>query len=122
MGHPIRFGDYLREVTLQSVEVSYSHLSSGQETAVQPKRLKLRTRDVYRLLQPYLSVRFLDQARGVIPLALYLGLFQWTVLKQTVGNALLIAAGLLAVMLGLMLFIEGLKLGLMPFGEIIGNT
>ncbi|MBT4897820.1 MAG: DUF1538 domain-containing protein, partial [Nitrospina sp.] len=31
-------------------------------------------------------------------------------------------AGLLAVILGLMIFLEGLKLGLMPFGEVIGNT
>lgn len=30
--------------------------------------------------------------------------------------------GLLAVIFGLMLFMEGLKLGLMPFGETIGNT
>ena len=30
--------------------------------------------------------------------------------------------GLLEVIVGLMLFMEGLKLGLMPFGEVIGNT
>jgi hypothetical protein len=28
----------------------------------------------------------------------------------------------MAVMVGLMIFMEGLKLGLMPFGDIIGNT
>ena len=37
-------------------------------------------------------------------------------------DATIIAGGLLAVMVGLMMFMEGLKLGLMPFGEIIGNT
>ena len=33
-----------------------------------------------------------------------------------------ITAGLVAVIVGLMVFMEGLKLGLMPFGDIIGNT
>ena len=34
----------------------------------------------------------------------------------------IIAGGLFAVLVGLMMFMEGLKLGLMPFGEMIGNT
>ena len=43
--------------------------------------------------------------------------------RQTpVIDAAIIAGGLLAVMVGLMMFMEGLKLGLMPFGEVIGNT
>ena len=33
-----------------------------------------------------------------------------------------ITGGMLAVIIGLMIFMEGLKLGLMPFGETIGNT
>ena len=37
-------------------------------------------------------------------------------------DASIIAGGLLAVMVGLMMFMEGLKLGLMPFGEVIGNN
>ena len=37
-------------------------------------------------------------------------------------DASIIAGGLFAVMIGLMMFMEGLKLGLMPFGEVIGNT
>ena len=35
---------------------------------------------------------------------------------------LTITGGLLAVILGLMFFMEGLKLGLMPFGTVIGAT
>lgn len=125
----IRFGDYLREMTLQASQVSYSHLmpevarnEAGEEIPFQPGKLKLRKLDIYRLLTPYLSVRFLEQVRAVVPLALYLGLFQIIILRKNIIDASTIALGLLAVMVGLMLFMEGLKLGLMPFGEILGNT
>ena len=80
-----------------------------------------RPLDVYRLLAPFVSSRFVEQAQAVVPLGLYLALFQWLVLRQSVQDAAVIGAGLLAVMIGLMLFMEGLKLGLMPFGEAIGN-
>ena len=46
----------------------------------------------------------------------------YIVLQTPVIDAAIIAGGLLAVMVGLMMFMEGLKLGLMPFGEVIGNT
>src|SRR5262245_45770307 len=102
----VRFGDYVQEVSIRHREVSYNR--------VKPEpRLKLKAHDVHRLLAPYVSVRFLEQFRAVVPLALYLGLFQLIVLRQTVSGALGIAGGLLAVMLGLMFFMEGLKLGLM---------
>jgi hypothetical protein len=129
MPNQIRFGDYLREVTVHASKISYRHLmpkprtdAQGRELPYQAPKLTLRPLDAYRLLQPYVSTRFLEQARAVIPLAIYLGLFQWFVLKQSVADASVIGVGLLAVMLGLMLFMEGLKLGLMPFGEVIGNT
>jgi hypothetical protein len=74
------------------------------------------------LLQPYLSTRFMEQVRAVVPLAVFLALFQWLILQRTVADATLIGTGLLAVMIGLMIFMEGLKLGLMPFGDIIGSN
>jgi hypothetical protein len=58
----------------------------------------------------------------VVPLALYLVLFQIIILRQLVEDSLLVTGGLFAVIVGLMLFMEGLKLGLMPFGEIIGSN
>ncbi|MBM3839246.1 MAG: DUF1538 domain-containing protein [Verrucomicrobia bacterium] len=129
MAQEVRFGDYLREVGVQANQISYRHLmpqiqkdKDGSDLPYDPPKLKLRLIDVYRLLQPYVSVRFLEQARAVIPLAIYLALFQWIVLKQTVADASIVGAGLFAVLIGLMLFMEGLKLGLMPFGENIGNT
>ena len=124
----IRFGDYVREITVHATEISYAHLmpevrydTNGNEIPFVQTKLSLRSIDIYRLLQPYVSSRFLEQFRAVFPLALYLGLFQWIILRQSVADASVLAAGLAAVMIGLMLFMEGLKLGLMPFGELIGN-
>ncbi len=74
-----------------------------------------------RLLEPYVVSRFMDQARAVLPLALYLALFQLLILRQLVADPWQVTAGMFAVIVGLMLFMEGLKLGLMPFGAVIGE-
>jgi len=77
---------------------------------------------MYRLLGPYVGFRLISQVRAVVPLAAYLFLFQILILRQGVLDHWVITAGLIAVILGLMIFMEGLKLGLMPFGEIIGHS
>lgn len=129
MQEQIRFGDYLKEITVNHTEISYKNLTpklvvdnEGKEKPYQPPKLDLRPTDVYRILGPYVSVRFMDQLKAVLPLAVYMGLFQYFILNQSVADASTVGAGLFAVMVGLMLFMEGLKLGLMPFGETIGNT
>jgi hypothetical protein len=94
----------------------------GNEHPQRVPKLKLGGGDVVKVLQPYLSTRFVDQAKAVVPLALYLAIFQYMILQTPVLDASIIAGGLFAVMVGLMMFMEGLKLGLMPFGEVIGNT
>ncbi|MBC8282619.1 MAG: DUF1538 domain-containing protein, partial [Nitrospinae bacterium] len=86
------------------------------------KKLELRNIDIYRLLGPYVGTRLVNQVKAVVPLAAYLFLFQILILRQGVLDHWIISAGLIAVILGLMIFMEGLKLGLMPFGEIIGHT
>jgi hypothetical protein len=128
MPRSIRYGDYVQAITVDSDQVSYAKLMTnplfdhhGNEVPQKPEKLKLGGYDMYRLLQPYLSVRFLEQAKAVVPLALYLGLFQLLVLNQSLQDSATLGLGLLAVMVGLMIFLEGLKLGLMPFGEIIGS-
>ncbi len=122
---PVRFGDFQREIALRQQEISYNELTrspAGVDGGAPPSgRLHLRRIDVYRLLAPYVSVRFWTQVRAVVPLALYLALFQLVVLRQEVSDGLSILAGLLAVVFGLMLFMEGLTLGVMPFAEAIGN-
>ena len=125
----IRFGALVRETSTKQNVVSYNDIAPAAELDQQgnlivprPARIRLRPLDIYRLLQPYISVRFIEQMRAVLPLALYLLLFQVIILRQEISIPESIIIGLLAVMIGLMLFMEGLKRGLMPFGEVIGKT
>ena len=125
----IRFGDYIQAMSIDSQKIPYQELMPeplfdrhGNEHPQPVPKMKLGGGDIFKILQPYLSTRFIDQARAVVPLAIYLALFQYLVLQTPVMDASIIAGGLFAVMIGLMMFMEGLKLGLMPFGEIIGNT
>jgi hypothetical protein len=125
----MRFGDFIQAMSVDSQRVPFQELMPeplfdrhGNEYPQPVPKMKLGGGEVVKILQPYLSTRFMDQARAVVPLALYLGLFQYLVLQTPVMDASIIAGGLLAVMIGLMMFMEGLKLGLMPFGEVIGNT
>ncbi|MDD9818802.1 MAG: DUF1538 domain-containing protein [Gammaproteobacteria bacterium] len=129
MARKIRFGALVRELTLHQRQLSYSalipaieHDAQGRELPYRPSQLRLRPIDMYRLLRPYIGTRFWEQARVVIQLAAYLILFQLLILQQSVTDSWVIVAGLLSVIVGLMLFMEGLKVGLMPFGETIGNV
>ncbi len=119
MPRKLRYGDYLGQVRVRHVGLSYNQVTAFD--AEHRPRPRLRPRDIYRLLAPYLSVRFLDQFRAVIPVATFLVAFQWFALQSRVDGAGGIALGLLVVMIGLMLFMEGLKHGLMPFSENIGH-
>jgi len=125
----IRFGKYLKEAAAHHDTISYNELipkvqhdAEGRELPAIATDIKLRTIDVYRLLQPYVTSRVLEQAKAVVPLALYLMLFQMIILRQSVNDASIITAGLFAVIIGLMFFMEGLKIGLMPFGSALGTT
>lgn len=114
----IRYGEFVSAVRRKQRVVSYNEIYRlEQET---PRRTRLRLIDLHRLLTPYVSVRFLDQVRAVLPLVLFLTVFQIVVLQADLRGAEGILAGLLAVMAGLMFFMEGVKQGLMPFAEHIG--
>lgn len=123
-----RFSEFLRAVSAERVVISYNALvpklerdAQGNLIPYKPPAIRLKARDVYRLTRPYVEVRFLDQLKTVAPLAIYLMLFQTLILRQLVEDSWAITGGLFAVIIGLLLFMEGLKLGLMPFGETIGN-
>ena len=125
----IRFGDFAREASLDRHQISYNALAPKVERDAEGKiipyvhpKVELRSIDVYNLVRPYTQVRLVEQLKAVVPLALYLVLFQIFFLRQMVEDSWIITGGLFAVIIGLMFFMEGLKLGLMPFGEVIGNT
>ena len=129
MARELRFGDYIQEALVQQNEVSYNELvppveldEAGNELPYVPPRIQLKAFDAYRLIMPYTSVRMMEQVKAVVPLALYLVIFQLLILRQDVVDSAIITVGLAAVIIGLMLFMEGLKVGLMPLGEILGSN
>ncbi|MDX1512104.1 MAG: DUF1538 domain-containing protein [Gammaproteobacteria bacterium] len=129
MTREIRFGDFVREIGIEQQELSFNAIApvirqddDGKDLPHRPARLKIRPIDTYHLVKPYVQVRLVEQVRAVVPLAVYLALFQLLILKQNVTDSWVITGGLLAVIVGLMLFMEGLKVGLMPFGQSIGSS
>ncbi len=124
-----RFGDFQRQLTAGRNEVSLNDLilkpgrdADNNLVPSEPLRIRLTLPEAIKLLQPYVTVRFMDQVRAVVPLGLYLALFQLIILSQSVEDSWIITGGLFAVIVGLMFFMEGLKLGLMPFGTVIGSN
>ncbi len=129
MSSSYRFGDYQRKLGAGRNEMSmnrfFPKLETDAEGCVVPRELpplKLVPAEIYRLIRPYVSVRFMEQIKAVVPLAVYLVLFQILILRQLEADYWIITSGLFAVIVGLMFFMEGLKLGLMPFGTVIGAT
>lgn len=125
-GQKIRYGKLIRHISLHQNTVSFNDFASMQQTFLKKSRKRkqssLRAVDIYRLLTPYISIRFIEQIKVVFPLAVYLIVFQILVLNQAVSQPMMILSGLIAVVVGLMLFMEGLHKGLMPFGETIGHS
>ncbi len=95
----VAFGRFTRELNVHLDQLSYNEIipaitydAQGNELPHRPATLSLSTADVYRLLQPYLSVRFLEQFRAVTPLALYLVVFQLFILREQVQDRWMILA------------------------------
>lgn len=61
--------------------------------------------------------RVRDTVRDLIPIILVVSVFQVFVLQQPVPNLGSILTGAVLVMLGMLLFIQGLEMGLFPIGE-----
>jgi len=128
MVNEYRFGDYQREARSTREALSYSRLapglsidSEGRVSAREIPKYDFTAGEALRLVQPYVSVRFIQQVKAVVPLGIYLALFQILFLQQMVADSWIITGGLFAVIIGLMLFMEGLTIGLMPFGTLIGD-
>lgn len=123
-----RFGDYQRLLFTKRNKISFNAFNSqlkydadGNVLPMVEEPIKLNAAETYTLLKPYVSERFIEQVKAVVPLAIYLALFQVLFLQQLVEDSWVITGGLFAVIVGLMFFMEGLQLGLMPFGTIIGS-
>ena len=120
---PFRYSQYLNAAAVRHRSVSYNALApivdgSGQK----PGKISLSFNQAIELLAPYCGIRIIEQLKAVAPLAAYLMLFQLLVLRHPVDSALTLCFGLIAVVIGLAVFMEGLSTGLMPFGNIIGDN
>ena len=121
----LTYAKYLDAVTIRHRSVSYNQLAPVGDPSVvdlKPKKLDLSFSQSVEILGPYCGIRILDQLKAVVPLAAYLMLFQVLVLRHPIDSAITLCLGLVAVIVGLAVFMEGLSTGLMPFGNIIGDN
>ncbi len=120
----MKYSDFLHESEIKHRSISYDLLTPKSSKGKLPKRdkIKITPGKAIALLGPYTYVRIMEQIKAVVPLAAYLFLFQLLILRQPIAEASTISLGLIAVIVGLAIFMEGLKTGLMPFGTIIGDT
>ncbi len=120
---PVRYSQYLNAAAVRHRSVSYNALAPNVDGRGQkPERISLSFNQAIELLAPYCGLRVIEQLKAVAPLAAYLMLFQLMVLRHPVDSALTLCLGLIAVVIGLAVFMEGLSTGLMPFGNIIGDN
>ena len=122
----MKYSDFVHESEIRHRSISYNILTPKPEKS---GKLPLKTEKInigffkaLNLLIPYTSSRIFEQIKAVMPLAAYLFIFQLLILRQPIQEATIIGLGLVAVIIGLAIFMEGLKVGLMPFGTIIGDN
>ena len=120
----MKYSEFLHESEIKHRSISYDNLTPKpvKGKKLKPEKIKVGPAKAISLLAPYTYVRILEQVKAVVPLAAYLFLFQLLILRQPIAEASTISLGLVAVIIGLAIFMEGLKTGLMPFGTIIGDT
>ena len=64
----------------------------------------------------------LNSLRDLLPIIVVIGFFQLAVLQQPIPNFGEIALGILFVVIGLTLFVQGLNMGLFPIGETMAYS
>ena len=90
---------------------------SGQQTS---GKVKVTFSQAMAMIAPYVKDRILEQIKAVWLIITYLLLFQTFVLGIAIYESSVIAVGIALVVVGLTFFMEGLVLGLMPLGDIVG--
>ena len=121
----MRYAQYLNSFAIKHRSISYNTIAPKQNPKDAPlklPRVEVTFAQAMDLLAPYCGSRIFEQLKAVVPLAAYLTLFQLLVLRHPVDAAVTLVFGLIAVVIGLAVFMEGLSTGLMPFGTIIGDN
>ena len=84
------------------------------------QKLKIPLKQSVMMLQRFCKDKIKEQLASVLPIVIYLILFQSVILGMPLHESGTIAAGIGLVVIGLAFFLEGLFLGIMPLGEILG--
>ena len=113
----------LSKAKIKHRTLSYNDIAPYQKSDDDLHRdhLSVTSREALALILPYVQVRITEQLKAVVPLAAYLMLFQLVILRHPIEAVISLFAGLVAVIVGLAVFMEGLNTGLMPFGTLIGD-
>ena len=85
-----------------------------------PRHLNIPLRRKFSLVGSYAKERLLRQVHAVAFITGYLALFQLFILRAPILEFTQIALGIIAVVVGLAFFMEGLFLAIMPLGERCG--
>ncbi|MFW6414549.1 MAG: DUF1538 family protein, partial [Verrucomicrobiota bacterium] len=84
------------------------------------KHIHIPFRAALRLILGYAARRLNEQIRAVIFIVSYLFIFQLVVLRLPLTQGGRIISGIGMVVVGLTLFLEGIRLGLIPLGKQVG--
>ena len=102
-------------------KLTYQEVEARHQACTEKGGAALRTADKLSLAGRHFKHAFLDQFKVVAPISLYLIFVQIIFFQNSVEQLALVATALLLVCFGLMLFMDGLQHGLMPFAESIGR-
>lgn len=122
----VRFGDYAREVGYHRYELSYNDLTRSYSQKKAGRRWLGRPWSkewisaFLRLFVPYIRKKVKEQILAVLPLLITLLGFHLFILREPVQESFGVAVGWILVIFGLSLFLDGLRLGVMPLTEQIG--
>jgi len=95
----------------------------GSSAAFRPQpKIKVTLSQAMRILIPFFWHKIKEQIIIVVPVCLYLAFVQFTLLQYGLTKISAIIGGICVVILGLAFFLEGVRIGLVPVGETIGDT
>lgn len=77
--------------------------------------------DLYGDTKSYCEI-MQESLRDLLPIILVITFFQLVVLQQPIPDFFKIATGILFVVIGLALFVQGLNMGLFPIGELMAHS
>jgi hypothetical protein len=87
-----------------------------------PDKVHVTFMQAVRILVPHIRRILKEQIITVVPVCLYLVLFQLVILRHGLTHIAWVVGGILLVIFGLMFFLEGVRISLVPVGETIGDS